>query len=460
MMQDPLGYYSCLGVQPNAPAAVIRAAYRALAQEYHPDRNKAADATRKFQELQRAYEVLSDPVERANYDASATSRAEQAPPSDAGPSGATAQNEASSAYEPIRCVRCNSISAIPRYRVFYTVVGYVIGATRTPSQGAYCKRCEAVVGLRCTGITMILGWWSLHGFIWSLDAVLRNIFWARQYLEQTARLLAHQTGYFLATGNQQLAYAVALEALETSIQARQTSPATRRREKLGYGESDPITENIEHLTSFIRRGKENGFAGPPLKESLGFHSPAFRLQAGLLAAVIAVLSGWVWVDHEQSVRAEQQRLEAAGMARARAEAIARSREQALAALLQPLPPNGWSEGGGYRNHPGLKVIAPSSANAIVKLTVPGSQETVATLFVRAGQSAETTVPPGTYEVKIASGQQWYGDEVRFGPDTSYSKVPQAVSFRIEGSQLLGHEINLNLVRDGNLHTQNISASQF
>jgi len=460
MTQDPLGYYACLGVQPSAPAAVIRAAYRALAQEYHPDRNKVTDATRRFQELQRAYDVLSDPVKRASYDASATPQARQTPPSGAGASGASAQPDCSPPYEPIRCARCNSISATPRYRVFYTVIGYLFGATRIPTQGAYCKKCEAIVGLRCTAITMVCGWWSFHGFLWSLQAAVKNTFWANEYIEQTSRLLAHQTGYFLATGNERLAYAVAVEALDASIKARQTSAAKRRREKLGSGERDPITENIEHLTSFIRRGKDDGFAGPPLKESLGVHSPAFQLQAGLVATAIALLAGWIWFDHEQHVRAEQARLEAAGISQARAEAIARSQEQALAAMLQPLPPNGWTYGGGYFNDPGLKVTAPSDANAYVKLTYPGRQEAVVVLFVRAGYSAETTVPVGTYEVKIASGHNWYGGEVRFGPDTSYSKVPDLMSFRVEGPQLLGHEINLNLVHNGNLHTQNISAGQF
>lgn len=61
--------YSVLGVAPDAPAAVIKAAYRALAKQYHPDGQGVDGAsTAKFIELQEAYKVLSDEPSRAEYD--------------------------------------------------------------------------------------------------------------------------------------------------------------------------------------------------------------------------------------------------------------------------------------------------------------------------------------------------------------------------------------------------------
>jgi curved DNA-binding protein CbpA len=61
--------YSILGLSVDAPAAVIKAAYRALAKQYHPDGGggSAGDAD-KFIELQEAYKILSDEVSRADYD--------------------------------------------------------------------------------------------------------------------------------------------------------------------------------------------------------------------------------------------------------------------------------------------------------------------------------------------------------------------------------------------------------
>jgi molecular chaperone DnaJ len=61
-------YYELLGVSRDASEAEIKKAYRKLAMEYHPDRNKAADAEARFKEITEAYEVLKDPERRARYD--------------------------------------------------------------------------------------------------------------------------------------------------------------------------------------------------------------------------------------------------------------------------------------------------------------------------------------------------------------------------------------------------------
>ena len=61
-------YYEVLGLDKNASEADIKKAYRKLAKQYHPDVNKAADAEEKFKEINEAYEVLSDPNKKANYD--------------------------------------------------------------------------------------------------------------------------------------------------------------------------------------------------------------------------------------------------------------------------------------------------------------------------------------------------------------------------------------------------------
>lgn len=62
-------YYQILGVSRTADKAEIDKAYRRLARKYHPDLNPDdKDAKRKFQQVQRAYEVLSDPEKRKLYD--------------------------------------------------------------------------------------------------------------------------------------------------------------------------------------------------------------------------------------------------------------------------------------------------------------------------------------------------------------------------------------------------------
>eukprot|EP00262_Sarcandra_glabra_P007492 TRINITY_DN20338_c0_g1_i1.p1 TRINITY_DN20338_c0_g1~~TRINITY_DN20338_c0_g1_i1.p1 ORF type:complete len:495 (+),score=76.26 TRINITY_DN20338_c0_g1_i1:159-1643(+) len=61
-------YYMTLGVAKSATIKDIKAAYRKLARQYHPDVNKQPGATEKFKEISTAYEVLSDDKKRALYD--------------------------------------------------------------------------------------------------------------------------------------------------------------------------------------------------------------------------------------------------------------------------------------------------------------------------------------------------------------------------------------------------------
>jgi molecular chaperone DnaJ len=67
-MSSTRDYYEILGVPRDADDSTIKAAFRRLAREHHPDLNKNPDAGDKFKEVAEAYEVLSDADRRATYD--------------------------------------------------------------------------------------------------------------------------------------------------------------------------------------------------------------------------------------------------------------------------------------------------------------------------------------------------------------------------------------------------------
>ncbi len=67
-MADSNDYYDILGVGKSSTQAEIKSAYRKLALQYHPDRNKTKEAEEKFKEVTKAYEVLGNEEKRKQYD--------------------------------------------------------------------------------------------------------------------------------------------------------------------------------------------------------------------------------------------------------------------------------------------------------------------------------------------------------------------------------------------------------
>lgn len=61
-------YYGILGVDPSVNQRTLRSAYRRLARKYHPDVAKGAYAAKRFLLIREAYDVLSDPAKRRQYD--------------------------------------------------------------------------------------------------------------------------------------------------------------------------------------------------------------------------------------------------------------------------------------------------------------------------------------------------------------------------------------------------------
>ena len=147
--KDPKGYYSCLGVAPNASSEEIKSCYKQLAKRLHPDINRDSNAKALFQRINEAYQTLSDPDLRCAYDALQYSKPEAEPSS----------NE----LDPICCSHCGKVTAQPRSTVFFRTVSIVLLTTKTPIQGIFCSACATKLGLRASLISALFGWWGFRG---------------------------------------------------------------------------------------------------------------------------------------------------------------------------------------------------------------------------------------------------------------------------------------------------------
>lgn len=108
----------------------------------------------------------------------------------------------------------------------------------------------------------------------------------------------------------------------------------------------------------------------------------------------------------------------------------------------------------------LEIKSPAGSHYLVKLSGYYSGKDVLSVFVHGGRTVALDVPLGTYSIKYASGERWYGPEHLFGPDTVYSKAESSFEFRRVGDQISGYTLTLHKVLHGNLHTSTISPEEF
>ncbi len=126
----------------------------------------------------------------------------------------------------------------------------------------------------------------------------------------------------------------------------------------------------------------------------------------------------------------------------------------------PPPPSGVVGGTLEGSAPFLIRPSHGGGHYLVKLEDWSTGKDVASIFVRSGSPIEVKVPLGTYRVKYASGEKWYGFKHLFGPQTAYYKADSLFYFKQNGNYVEGYEVTLYKVIDGNLSTRRISEEDF
>ena len=202
------------------------------------------------------------------------------------------------------------------------------------------------------------------------------------------------------------------------------------------------------------------------KPKSGVFDKRFGYQFLMLLTFGGLIAGVIYRQGTVAAEAENARLKRRAIEAEKAAAISAAEAGTLKSMEKPLPESGVIRFPDRQNYnlsrsPTLRVINSLDVNALIKLIRVRDGAELMSVFIRAGQTAEVTVPVGNYNAKIASGQHWYGNSVLFGPTTSYAKLDTILEFKkMDKSQLLGNEITLERVKDGNLRQLPLAAMDF
>jgi len=220
---DSRGYYSALNLKPSASSAEVKESYRQLAKRLHPDLNRGRDTTAEFQRINEAYSVLSDPSQRAEYDAQGKA------------TGVFSSNTTrTSVYEiePYTCVDCGIITPTLRHIKYTQVVSYIFGSHRTNIWGVFCDECASQRLKKASLLTGAFGWLSVPGMIFTAHALARNLSGGKQESAINMEVCARQAVYFASKGDHKSAKLAANAALEFSSGYWWSSESERRAKEV------------------------------------------------------------------------------------------------------------------------------------------------------------------------------------------------------------------------------------
>ncbi|NBX01904.1 J domain-containing protein [bacterium] len=238
MSKDPRGYYQTLGVSYSATYEEIKISYRNLAKRCHPDLNKGHDTTALFQSINEAYSVLSDPIQRRNYDQSGS------PIQSVSRSQSARQNvyESKPQIDPYHCVDCGCVSPQLRHILYTQVVSFLFGSHKTNIWGIFCEQCGSKRLTKASIITGAFGWMSAPGLLYSAHALGRNLTGGKKENLINLEISLRQAVYYHLNGDKKNARIAATDARQfaNGVQDGWWNDNEKRRAK----ELKPIIDEI------------------------------------------------------------------------------------------------------------------------------------------------------------------------------------------------------------------------
>ena len=434
---DPQGLYEALGVKSSATAEEIKSAYRKLAKETHPDTSQNA-SSEKFHGISAAYEILSDPLRRAEYDSSSYQASEQ--------------EARTRVIDPICCSRCGQTTAQPRYVVFSRVYSFIIMATRRPVQGIFCANCAKKEGLKSSIITLFAGWWGVPwGPIYSIGSILSNGFGGKHERSADERMIWYNALAFLSRGNLQLSYALAMRSRKAS-------------DKNIASDAAELVAHLERAGADPRQGKLRDPWRTGILYGASHLLMAFALPGALALTIFANTHG-----SRENTSYGGSRLYSSPPSSTQYPPnaqIAVSKPSVPTCKSVPdsgqlLGPNQLSAAEGHS----LEIRNGSSGDAIIKVRAELSGAVIAAFFVRSNQTGQISgIPDGRYTVQYAFGDALDISCRRFMQVAGAGQFPGIETLQTEqtATQIITQILSYTLyaVPAGNVRPQSISAQDF
>lgn len=200
LSNDLKGHYALLGLPPGASPAEVKAAYRRLVKNVHPDRNRSAEAGLEFSRISEAYAALKEVIAEEGAAPSASPR--------------FASDDEPFPDQPYACDGCGRVTAQPRFAAFHRVKSVLVWSFRASELGIFCRDCADHAAARASTATWALGWWSVPGLVLAPLALLRNLLGGTMPASLNARLLIRQANAFLSLGEIDIARSLSIQAVD------------------------------------------------------------------------------------------------------------------------------------------------------------------------------------------------------------------------------------------------------
>lgn len=452
-------HYKVLGVPRTATGEQIKQSYRYLVKGCHPDVNSSPKAAEWTRELNASYNILGDAQARLTYDSalrSEESKQSQAYtqtrsyPNQTPPRQPRAETKTRSQpprtetrtppkAQPIYgCGKCSLLDASIRVSVFWRVSSFISFSKCTLTEKVLCQSCRVKESLAASGVTLFFGWWSVRGFLWTLEALFHNARGGRQSRDGNATLLTILGHEFCRTGRHQEAYKAffAAACLKPDPNLNEPLASLKRFGIHNDGKGFQARFCALELHPFWYHGLIG--AGLIFVFWLGFGALNANPPSGMSGAATPA-----------PVAYDPRPWESAPSVRPVAlVTMPRSHLLVFSEPERALPAQGALElSETTSTYQGLRATLmittrPSEGNYVMKIQDWNTGAFIGEFFINQGDTFSVDLPLGSYKLKFATGNKWYGTKYLFGPSTRYSYAADEMVLSLVENRLKGIHLTL------------------